>query len=326
MQQQSLWLGFGAAATVVVAGAVGFWQFHGALPVFRPAAPMAAPAAPAPASAPAAAPAKPAPAAPSFDIVKIAPDGNAVIAGRAAPGASVRVLDAGKALGQVMADRLGQWVLIPKEPLPPGERELRLEATNPNGTTAASPDVVALSVAPPAPAGKAPAASVAVTLPANPAEPPKPLQVPGQAAALAIDVAQSDAHGDLVVTGRASPGARLHVYLGDKLLGDATADSKGNWTLRGKLALPEGKYELRADELGGDGAVAQRIAVPFERKPAALAQNRQWVVRRGNNLWEIARRTYGDGLLYTTIYAANRGNIRNPDLIYPGQVFRLPHS
>lgn len=48
------------------------------------------------------------------------------------------------------------------------------------------------------------------------------------------------------------------------------------------------------------------------------------IIRRGDNLWTIARRVYGEGIKYTTIYEANTGQIRNPDRIYPGQVFNLP--
>lgn len=48
------------------------------------------------------------------------------------------------------------------------------------------------------------------------------------------------------------------------------------------------------------------------------------IIRRGDNLWTIARRVYGEGIKYTTIYQANTGQIRDPDRIYPGQVFDLP--
>ena len=44
----------------------------------------------------------------------------------------------------------------------------------------------------------------------------------------------------------------------------------------------------------------------------------------GNSLWRIARRNYGEGIRYTVIYQANREQIRDPDLIYPGQVFEVP--
>ncbi|MFN6953134.1 MAG: LysM peptidoglycan-binding domain-containing protein [Albidovulum sp.] len=48
------------------------------------------------------------------------------------------------------------------------------------------------------------------------------------------------------------------------------------------------------------------------------------VVVRGDNLWQISRTTYGQGIRYTVIYKANRDQIRDPDLIYPGQIFVLP--
>lgn len=50
------------------------------------------------------------------------------------------------------------------------------------------------------------------------------------------------------------------------------------------------------------------------------------IIRRGDNLWTIARRVYGEGVKYTTIYEANTGQIRDPDRIYPGQVFNLPEG
>jgi nucleoid-associated protein YgaU len=47
-------------------------------------------------------------------------------------------------------------------------------------------------------------------------------------------------------------------------------------------------------------------------------------VQRGDNLWRISRRTYGRGIRYSTIYQANTGQIRNPNRIYPGQIFVMP--
>ena len=48
------------------------------------------------------------------------------------------------------------------------------------------------------------------------------------------------------------------------------------------------------------------------------------VISRGDNLWRIARKIYGHGVRHTMIYQANKKQIRNPDLIYPGQVFTIP--
>lgn len=50
------------------------------------------------------------------------------------------------------------------------------------------------------------------------------------------------------------------------------------------------------------------------------------IIRRGDSLWKVARRNYGAGVRYTTIFNANRDQVRNPDLIYPGQVLKVPEG
>ena len=59
---------------------------------------------------------------------------------------------------------------------------------------------------------------------------------------------------------------------------------------------------------------------------ASPTQPSTFIIRRGDNLWMIAKRLYGQGIRYSTIYQANTDQIRNPDLIYPGQVFVIPEG
>ena len=72
--------------------------------------------------------AAPAPAVPStasfprFDLVRVAPNGTAVLAGRAEPGARVTVRDGEREFGRTLADQRGYWMLMPAAPLPPGGR------------------------------------------------------------------------------------------------------------------------------------------------------------------------------------------------------------
>ena len=56
------------------------------------------------------------------------------------------------------------------------------------------------------------------------------------------------------------------------------------------------------------------------------APGQNYVVQRGNSLWRIAQRAYGAGTRYVVIYSANPNRIRNPNKIYPGQVFKIPKS
>ena len=323
--QRSLWFGSGAAVLLLAGAAMYGLQGTPEPRRIVPPAPPAAAVTPAPVLAPAAQPTPAVP--PSFDIVKIDPNGQAVIAGRAGPGDRVRVLDGDKPLGEVTADQRGEWVLVPSVPLPSGDRQLALEAVRPNGgPPVRSKDVVGLSV--PTPAGADKGTAVAVLLPEDGTKPAQALQAPQAAAGagpLRLDTAEYGEGGRLLLSGRAEPGARLDVYAGNQPVGTATADATGKWSLTAPRPAIAGGFELRLDQLAGDGKVAHRIAAPFEPPTeTASAEAGSYVVKRGNSLWWIARRTLGQGVRYTAIYTANRELIRDPNLIYPGQVFKLP--
>lgn len=264
---------------------------------------------------------------PSFDIVSVDPRGQAVIAGRAAPGDRVTVLDGDKRLGEVTADARGEWVLVPEAPIGAGNRQLSLEATTPNGgAPRRSADVVALSINPAGP-GNDEKRALAVLLPGEPGKPARILQsgeAGEQARQLSLESVERGA-GRLIVSGHASPGARVKAYLGDHGLGTATADSSGAWSLSSRRSA-EGDDLLRLEELGGDGHVVRQVSTRLSMAPPAAGSPTTYVVERGNSLWLIARRLYGEGLRFTMIYQANRDQIRDPDRIYPGQQFKLPPS
>ncbi|MBY5562054.1 LysM peptidoglycan-binding domain-containing protein [Rhizobium leguminosarum] len=92
------------------------------------------------------------------------------------------------------------------------------------------------------------------------------------------------------------------------------------------------------EKLGG--MIAELTAAPAPATPSAndvgsnqpktieqaplTANNAAVIIRRGDTLWQISRRTYGLGVRYTTIYIANEDKIINPDRIRPGQIFGLP--
>lgn len=57
-----------------------------------------------------------------------------------------------------------------------------------------------------------------------------------------------------------------------------------------------------------------------ENKP----KQKTYTVKKGDCLWNIAKKFYGNGAKYTKIYNANKSKIKNPNLIYPGQVLVIP--
>ena len=92
------------------------------------------------------------------------------------------------------------------------------------------------------------------------------------------------------------------------------------------MPVAAGLHALRVDRVDGAGKVVARVETPFARSTvlASLDQETFIVVQPGNSLWRIARRSYGQGVRYTVIYKANETQIRDPDLIYPGQIFVVP--
>jgi nucleoid-associated protein YgaU len=120
----------------------------------------------------------------------------------------------------------------------------------------------------------------------------------------------------------------VRVYIDDQPVGDAVGDTAGQWTLSPAAPVSPGTHRLRLDQLGMGDQVVARVELPFTREPApvvAMADGAV-VVQPGQNLWEMARQAYGAGIHYTVIYEANRSQIRDPNLIYPGQLFTVPVS
>jgi nucleoid-associated protein YgaU len=73
-------------------------------------------------------------------------------------------------------------------------------------------------------------------------------------------------------------------------------------------------------------AAAVATVLPDGGSPSAVVVPKivTTTVSRGDSLWRLSRDTYGTGTRYAVIYKANREQIRNPNLIYPGQIFVLP--
>jgi len=308
------------ALAIVVAGAVAWFVMH---PGPQPGPVVAGATAPAAPPPPATAPAS---VAPSFDIVRVTPEGNAVIAGRAAPSATVTLRDNGAVIGTVQADPQGQFVFVPSAPLPAGGSELTLTARGRDGTeTAASAPVAVVVPGPPA-AAAPPEQALAVLVPPDAAA--RVLQAPAhQHGQLGLDVVDYDDHGNIRFAGSAPPGATVRLYVDNAMVGSAAATPDGHWTLTPREgAIAAGGHRLRVDALDTGGRVVARVELPFQRETLTSQEvpPDRFVVQPGHSLWRIARRVYGSGVRYTVIYQANHDQIRDPDLIYPGQVFKLP--
>lgn len=264
------------------------------------------------------------PGIPSFDVVRVNPDGDAVIAGRALPGSTVHIMDDGKVIGTVIADKQGEWVFIPETPLAPGPHRLTLKAILKDGSERLSEDDVVIVV--PESQSKA----LVLKLSKSGDGPTEVVQKPGNedpaTFPLTIETLDYDENGNLIVGGRAPKGATVQLYLDGNFINRTESSPQGRWVSKPEDPIPPGLYTLRADQVDGSGKVLARVEYPFSRTEdlKAMAEGTYVLVQPGNSLWRIARRLYGSGFGYTQIFQANKDRIRDPDLIYPGQVFEIP--
>ncbi len=264
-------------------------------------------------------------ALPSFDIVRVDRSGYAVIAGRAKPGATVTIFANGEEWATTVAEADGAWAVASEVPLDAGPVELSLSMTTEDGLTVRSEETILIYV--PEREGDKP-----LVLRTTPGGATTVLQDPRDTAdglgPLTLDVIDYDESGAVIFSGRAEPGRVVQLFINEQLLGRATADENGLWTIAPEAQIPPGVYQLLVIQLDADGRPAYAIELPFERATADQIELRDGkvIVQPGNSLWRIARRAYGSGAQYTIIYEANASQIRDPDLIYPGQIFDVPES
>ncbi len=171
------------------------------------------------------------------------------------------------------------------------------------------------------------AASAPLAILVPPSGPPRVLQGGTPAGRLGLDTVDYDEKGQIRFAGAAPPGTTARLYIDDVLVGDAVADAGGHWVLVPADAVAPGDHRLRIDQVGPTGQVAMRVELPFQRadiSPREVAQGQTVIVQPRQSLWRIARAAYGQGVRYTEIFEANRDQIRDPNLIFPGQVFTVP--
>jgi nucleoid-associated protein YgaU len=296
---------------------------------------------------------------PTFDVARIEPTGEAVIAGRAAPGATVELLRNGEVHDRAVADQSGQFVIVPPR-LPSGTYDLTLRSRQPDGKQTTSKQNVTVALEP-----KATDRPVVALI--TPNKPTIMLSQPEAAkpaaGAVVVETVEIEPGGKFHVSGQARPGAALRLYLNDSFITSVTAATDGRFAVTINEGVAPGSYRVRVDEASSSGSVRARAEVPFSVPDTTASVTAQGTaskradtaaprlaaagttvlpdsgsppstvvvpkittttVSRGDSLWRLSQVSYGAGTRYAVIYKANREQIRNPNLIYPGQVFVVP--
>lgn len=222
---------------------------------------------------------------------------------------------------------------------------LPVPAPTPTVPTSSAPGTLAAPVVSPAPAVIASETRPAAVQPARAVAPavviasPEGLRVvqgpigePAVQTSVRLDAISYNAQGAVILAGRGPVSADIQVYLNNQPIQLGEIGAGGDWSLQ----LPDvdpGTYTLAVAELAEDGSTASRVETPFLREdpervaeaPEARAAGIDVItVQPGFTLWGMARDTFGDGILYVQIFEENRDQIRDPNWIFPGQIFRMP--
>ena len=306
----------------------------------------------------------------AIDLAQVKPDGQAVFAGQAAPGAMITVFEGDILLGETVADDNGEWVVILEKTLAPGQHLVSVAMETTTGETELADATLAIEIA----ASKDEQPLVAV-LPQTENEVPKLLQSPDDKPLEPATIASADTtdkksgtntdsektsdtvtaadtsgtvadqttapiitpsiapralvwreNNELAISGVATGGVRVTASTKSDDFAEALVMANGDWSVFGTIDPSASRLEFRFalyDETGTSVA-AYVLPVTMRDLNVGLDGSEMVVINRGDALWRIAYRSYGEGVRYVDIVRRNSGSIVDPDLIYPNQIFALP--
>ena len=296
---------------------------------------------------------------PSFDIIKADKDG-LIIAGRAKKFSKVQILNGDMVIAEVQANQFGEFVYITEESLDPGTYELRLLADgieSKESATVVVPDtpieivkdidsLVEEQLTELAPEELIDS-SVGEQVVGSLSEEPLVViedesgavqkviqgiddssQILQEQKQLSFDALSYTSEGVLKLAGKAQPRSRVEVYVDGQRIGWGITDDDGFWNITLGEPIKPGDYVLRFNQYF-DERIVSSIDTPISQPDMSTIESITEdivVVQPGNSLWRISRRFYGRGIMYTIIFKANRSQINDPDLIYPGQIFEIPKT
>lgn len=285
---------------------------------------------------------------PSFDVVRIDKAGAAVVAGKAAANSTVTVRLDGQEIAKAQSDANGSFVALFDLPPDADPRELSLISVDNTGSELASADQVLIMPVVP----ETDAAPKIVVANAEGVQVVKPDVKPAKIAievtdkiitevtdeavtdkpketTLSLDTIVYDDVGDVIVAGSSNSDDYVRVYLDNKPNNIEKVQESGQWKIT-LSDVPEGIYALRVDTIDAQGTVKERVESPFKKEApetviaSTKSKATNVTIQPGFTLWELAENRYGNGRRYVQIFEANRDLIKDPDLIYPGQIFDLP--
>ena len=276
-----------------------------------------------------------------LEVVRVKPDGSLVIAGKGLPNSKIEIISNSQVIAVTNSDNIGDFVAVPEKQLKAGEYFLSFRQTTKDNKVIIAEKSVAINVT-----GNQDDIPIVAIVDSQGKLGAKVVQAPGlrekketirnddkintkviQEPQIRILAITYDSKvGQLLLSGEAYNGVQVNAGF----TGKETSSTKiinGEWTLSipGKLIV--GKQKVFAVLLGKNGKVLSKNSVVINGKSIENANGKTLIiVQKGDALWNIAYQRLGLGNRYIDIVKLNKDKIKDPDLIYPKQLFIIPNK
>jgi hypothetical protein len=254
-----------------------------------------------------------------FDIVRLDPSGGIIMAGKTEPDIVIDIYDGNQKLSSVNSDFHGDWVWVSEKKINDGLKRFNLKHRNSEGQVFNSDE------------------NIIIFFEKDVKENQKVVKIKNknqsgieimnnneQVKGLALDSVEHFDNNKLRLKGRSIPDYEIQIFLSQKLIGKSLVNSNGMWEFSiNKIEFNSVDLEIRSSY--ENNILSLKTKILNGNIDQKLFFEKKIIVEDGNSLWRIARKTLGGGILYAEIYKNNKKIIDDPNLIFPGQVFKIPN-
>jgi nucleoid-associated protein YgaU len=251
-----------------------------------------------------------------LDAVDYNDKGDIIFSGRAAPGTAIRLYVDNRGVGDAIVESTGNWSFSGSDIIAPGTHTLRADQINNGGKVMARIEL---------PFQREDAAAVAALNAPPPSETPA-VQQPQTTDAQSPPATETSARTPEVQPPQVTETQPQTTKVEPPSAAETPPQQTAEAVKTEFSALAPAPEQPVTEDKKQDvtaAAVTEQAAKTIEPdKP----RSGKVVIQPGNNLWKLSRIIYGRGIHFTVIYKANKEQIRNPNRIYPGQIFAIPNA
>ena len=257
----------------------------------------------------------------TFDIVRISKTGDIVIAGKSEPNETIELLDGEEVIAEVISDENGEWIWVSELTIKSGIKKFKLQYKNNLNKSSISDQTVIILVD-----NESNSVPKVARVFRSDVENIDILNLEKLNDAITLDFLSYSPPGLIIMSGRTISNTEIEILKSSEVLGKTKSNENGVWKFIINKNDANEEISIKTT-ISGETLILTydeaEIKKRFKNTNFEFYDDRI-IVQKGNSLWRIARKTLGGGIFYTEIYKNNLAKIKNPNLIYPGQVFNIP--